>query len=122
MIGKVEGHREDEGRKDWHGHVSAITVDPKARRQGLAKWMMHYLEQVADKLHRAWYVDLFVRASNRVAINMYSALGYHIYRTVTKYYSGERDEDAYDMRKSLSRDNTGETSKPTGIKIPPEKL
>ena len=27
-----------------------------------------------------------------------------MYRTVLQYYSGETDEDAYDMRKSLSRD------------------
>ena len=32
------------------------------------------------------------------------ALGYVVYRTVLQYYSGETDEDAYDMRKSLSRD------------------
>ncbi len=27
-----------------------------------------------------------------------------MYRTVLQYYSGETDEDAYDMRKALSRD------------------
>ena len=31
-------------------------------------------------------------------------LGYVVYRTVLQYYSGETDEDAYDMRKALSRD------------------
>jgi len=36
------------------------------------------------------------------------------------YYSADGNqpaEDAYDMRKSLKRDVTGETSKPTGKKI-----
>jgi hypothetical protein len=36
------------------------------------------------------------------------------------YYSSDGNqpaEDAYDMRKSLKRDTTGETSKPTGKKI-----
>lgn len=40
-------------------------------------------------------MDLFVRVSNKVAINMYTNLGYIIYRTVLEYYSGDPDEDAY---------------------------
>lgn len=77
-------------------------------------------------------MDLFVRASNNVAIDMYRKLGYDIYRTVNKYYSSSLDhsgEDAYgkfwtytDMRKSLSRDTTKETSKPTGKRIEPDQL
>ncbi len=35
---------------------------------------------------------------------MYGELGYVVYRTVLQYYSGETDEDAYDMRKALPRD------------------
>ncbi len=56
---------------------------------------------------------------------MYEKFGYHIYRTVNKYYSSSHDssaEDAYDMRKSLTRDVTGETSKPTGKRIEPNDL
>lgn len=43
-------------------------------------------------------MDLFVRVSNQVAVNMYKRLGYSVYRTVIEYYSasnGEPDEDAY---------------------------
>lgn len=43
-------------------------------------------------------MDLFVRVSNQVAVNMYKQLGYSVYRTVIEYYSasnGEPDEDAY---------------------------
>jgi len=47
---------------------------------------------------------LFVRVSNQVAITMYKNLGYTVYRTVLQYYSGEVDEDAYDMRKALKMD------------------
>lgn len=36
-------------------------------------------------------MDLFVRASNVVAIAMYHRLGYVIYRRVLGYYSGEED-------------------------------
>ena len=53
---------------------------------------------------RCYFVDLFVRVSNKLAIGIYEKLGYIIYRTVLDYYSGEKEEDAYDMRKALSRD------------------
>ena len=52
--------------------------------------------------HRGYFVDLYVRMSNDVAIGMYKKLGYSVYRQVIGYYSGE--EDAYDMRKALPRD------------------
>ena len=44
MIGKAEGR----GR-EWHGHVSALTVAPEFRRLGLAKTLMAELERVSDK-------------------------------------------------------------------------
>lgn len=43
----------------------------------------------------AYFVDLFVRVSNVVAIEMYKKLGYSVYRTVLEYYTGDPDEDAY---------------------------
>merc|ERR1712137_919279 len=51
-----------------------------------------------------YFVDLFVRVSNSIAIGFYKKLGYTVYRTVLQYYSGENDEDAYDMRKALTID------------------
>ena len=41
---------------------------------------------------------------------MYKKLGYSIYRQVIGYYSGE--EDAFDMRKALSRDTDGKSCVP----------
>lgn len=58
---------------------------------------MNYLEKVSE-VHEGYFVDLFVRASNNVAIEMYQKLGYSIYRAVNKYYSSSIDssgEDAY---------------------------
>ena len=49
-------------------------------------------------------MDLFVRASNNVAIDMYKKLGYNIHRTVNKYYSSSSDEsgeDAYGIDFSI---------------------
>ena len=91
--------------QDWHGHVTALTVAPEFRRIGLAGQMMKELEEICER-KRCYFVDLFVRVSNEVAVNMYKTFGYIVYRTVLDYYSGnkEPDEDAYDMRKALSRD------------------
>lgn len=44
---------------------------------------------------QAYFVDLFVRVTNKIAIKMYQQLGYVVYRTVLEYYSGDPDEDAY---------------------------
>ena len=66
---------------------------------------MDYLEDVSDKRYiipkqsyQAWFVDLFVRSKNSIAIQMYERLGYSVYQVVTKYYSKsekEAAEDAY---------------------------
>ena len=45
-------------------------------------------------------MDLFVRVSNQVAVDMYERLGYSVYRRVLEYYSGEQDEDAFGMYNS----------------------
>jgi N-terminal acetyltransferase B complex catalytic subunit len=45
---------------------------------------MDYLERVSTIIHDAYFVDLFVRSSNTVAIAMYKKLGYDIYQTVDK--------------------------------------
>ena len=122
LIGKVEGYKNDENMKDWHSHVSAITVAPPFRRQGLAKALMQYLHEVSIKRHDAYFVDLFVRPSNNVAVGFYRKLGYEVYRSVTGYYGGSPAEDAYDMRKSLPKDPSGELSKPLNKSIMPHEL
>ena len=48
-MGKVEGDKQDDKKKNWHGHVTAVTVAPIARRQGIARYLMDYLEQVTHK-------------------------------------------------------------------------
>lgn len=65
-----------EGTGDqWHGHVTAVTVAPPYRRLRLAEQLMGLLEAVTDKQHRGFFVDLFVRVSNVVAIAMYTKVG-----------------------------------------------
>ncbi|XP_015492215.1 N-alpha-acetyltransferase 20 isoform X1 [Parus major] len=94
VMGKAEG---SVAREEWHGHVTALSVAPEFRRLGLAAKLMELLEEISEK-KGGFFVDLFVRVSNQVAVNMYKQLGYSVYRTVLEYYSassGEPDEDAY---------------------------
>ncbi|KAK0083995.1 hypothetical protein PV325_007806 [Microctonus aethiopoides] len=116
IMGKAEGPGES-----WHGHVTALTVSPDYRRLGLAAKLMKYLEDISEK-KQAYFVDLFVRVSNKVAIQMYQQLGYIVYRTVLEYYSGDPDEDAYDMRKALSRDVLKQSVIPLTHPVRPEDV
>nr|TKS18016.1 N-alpha-acetyltransferase 20-like [Populus alba] len=97
IMGKVEGQGES-----WHGHVTAVATE--YRRQH-------------DK---AYFVDLFVRASNTPAIKMYEKPGYVIYRRVLRYYSGE--EDGLDTRKALSRDVEKKSTIPPKRPVTPGEL
>ena len=114
VIGKVEGQKEL-----WHGHVTAVTVAPEARRLGLATELMGQLEAVTET-HRGYFVDLFVRKGNSNALAMYHKLGYVEYRRVLGYYEG--GEDAYDMRKSMSRDPDKKSMVPLTRPVRPEDL
>ncbi|KII88191.1 hypothetical protein PLICRDRAFT_110386 [Plicaturopsis crispa FD-325 SS-3] len=106
VLGKAEG-----ASTEWHGHVTAITVAPEYRRLSLARKMMSLLELVSDQIYKGFFVDLYVRCTNQVAIGMYEGMGYSVYRRVKEYYGsmgvgkgGRDEEDAFDMRKPLSRD------------------
>jgi N-terminal acetyltransferase B complex catalytic subunit len=123
ILGKVEGEGED-----WHGHTSAVTVAPTFRRVGLAETLMSHLERISEEVHNAYFADLFVRESNRIAIQMYQSFGYNVYRKVIQYYhSGgpfTTNEDALDMRKALRRDKQRSKSSviPLTRPIRPEEL
>ncbi|KAF2399494.1 acyl-CoA N-acyltransferase [Trichodelitschia bisporula] len=88
----------------WHGHITALTIAPGARRRGYASLLTGALEAQCEA-RDAWFVDLFVRTDNAVAQELYRKLGYSVYRRVVGYYSD--DGDAFDMRKSLKRDVGG---------------
>ncbi|XP_023481793.1 N-alpha-acetyltransferase 20 isoform X1 [Equus caballus] len=121
IMGKAEG---SVAREEWHGHVTALSVAPEFRRLGLAAKLMELLEEISER-KGGFFVDLFVRVSNQVAVNMYKQLGYSVYRTVIEYYSasnGEPDEDAYDMRKALSRDTEKKSIIPLPHPVRPEDI
>ena len=97
VLGKAEGLGQE-----WHGHVTAITVAPEYRRLGLANGMMKFLERVSDEVYHGFFVDLYVRCTNTVAIGMYENMGYSVYRRVSEYYGSlgkgresKDEEDAF---------------------------
>jgi hypothetical protein len=49
-------------------------------------------------------------------------LGYIVYRTVLEYYSGDPDEDAFDMSKALSRDVIKKSVIPLVHPVRPEEV
>jgi len=71
---------------------------------------MHILEMVSDDIYHAYFVDLYVRCTNSVAIDMYEGLGYSVFRRVREYYGSlgtgkekKRDEeDAFGTQLSSS--------------------
>ncbi|KAF1778011.1 Acyl-CoA N-acyltransferase [Phytophthora cactorum] len=141
IMGYIMGKAEGQGT-NWHGHVTAVTVAPEFRRLGLAKKLMDYLENVSVELYDAYFVDLFVRVSNSLAIGMYEKFGYSVYRRVLGYYSSADDgEDAFgtilwgwilnkcliffylsDMRKALPRDVHKKSIIPLPHPITPDQL
>lgn len=103
IIGKVEGDKPEE----WHGHVTALSIAPEFRGSGVGLQLMQILETVSERF-KCFFVDLFVRSSNHVAIKFYKKLGYSVYRTIPNYYSTL--EDALDMRKPCVRKEGGTNS------------
>jgi hypothetical protein len=104
VLGKAEGTG-----TEWHGHVTALTVAPEYRRLSLARKMISLLEMVSEEIYKGFFVDLYVRCANIVAIGMYEGMGYSIYRRVREYYGtlgigkgGRDDEDAFGMSYLIS--------------------
>ncbi|KAK9320695.1 acyl-CoA N-acyltransferase [Lipomyces orientalis] len=122
MMGKTEGRG-----KEWHGHVTCLSVAPDYRRIGLARTLVDNLERRSEDPYDAYFIDLFVRASNALAIGMYRNFGYSVYRRVVGYYGGDDtvdNEDAFDMRKPLKRDKNRESVRENGenFRVRPEDV
>lgn len=101
----------------WHSHITAVTVAPEFRRISLASKLCKALETITDsRPHEVNFIDLFVKCNNSLALMLYEKLGYSVYRRVVGYYNSNEDgypstlkivdddKDAFDMRKSMSRD------------------
>ena len=63
---------------------------------------MNFLETVSDDVYGSLFVDLYVRCTNTIAMELYEGLGYSVYRRVREYYGslglgpgGKDEEDAF---------------------------
>ncbi|EFE44356.1 hypothetical protein TRV_00888 [Trichophyton verrucosum HKI 0517] len=94
IMGKLETQpqamRHSEHYTPWHGHITVLTVAPAWRRMGHARRLTESLERASDK-NNAWFVDL----DDPTGLS-------------------EEGEDAFDMRKPLSRDVHLKHSRPNG--------
>lgn len=76
-------------------HVLNLAVDPTLRRQGIARFLLAHLLQVARAAHTT-IVLLEVRRSNKAAIRLYQSFGFQQIGTRRGYYPGhEMREDAF---------------------------
>ena len=73
--------------------------------------MMNMLEHVSDRGYMGYFVDLYVRCTNTVAIGMYENMGYSVYRRVSEYYGSlgkgresKDEEDAFGAHRSVFGD------------------
>ncbi|CAD2084489.1 N-terminal acetyltransferase, putative [Plasmodium vinckei] len=92
IIGKEEGLD-----KEYHGHVTALSIEEDSRRTGKGVDLMNEFEKISNNIHKGNFVDLFVRITNEPAINMYKKLGYIVNEEIDNYYCN--NESALDMRK-----------------------
>lgn len=63
---------------------------------------MNRLELVSEEIYKGFFVDLYVRCANSIAISMYEGMDYSVYRRVREYYGnlgvgkgGRDEEDAF---------------------------
>ncbi len=63
---------------------------------------MNFLETSSDDVYGGLFVDLYVRCTNSIAMDLYEGLGYSVYRRVREYYGslglgpgGKDEEDAF---------------------------
>jgi N-terminal acetyltransferase B complex catalytic subunit len=103
IVGYIFGSAKTEKPEEAKGHVAAVTVCEDYRRLGIATMLMGVLERVCDTCFKAYFVDLYVRPTNKNAHELYKKLGYIVYRQIINYYESLH-EDGLDMRKSMPRD------------------
>lgn len=124
MMGKTEGKL---SKKEWHTHITAVTIQDQYRRLGLASELCTELERLTSiKPYETLFVDLFVKVTNVIGRQLYEKLGYSVYRRVVGYYGRtapmDRNQiddeiDAFDMRKLLPKDVKKETVRENGDKV-----
>jgi ribosomal-protein-alanine N-acetyltransferase len=102
LVASVGGVLEGFGIMKFHdddAHLFLLAVQPKARRSGIGKSLVEWLEK-SCRTAGIQRIRLEVRASNQEARRFYEHLGYRFVSQVSGYY--ERREAAVVMAKTLS--------------------
>lgn len=79
-----------------YSHITALSISPWSRGFGLAQQLLRLYDFNA-KSDRSEFTDLFVRESNKIAIDFYKKYGYINHQLIEGYYENP-NENAYDMR------------------------
>ena len=87
---------------DSKSHLLLLAVEPHARRQGIGRALMEWLEKSCETAG-IQEVLLEVRSRNRIARRFYHALGFKQLGRVAAYY--DRRETAVILGKSLVQSN-----------------
>lgn len=72
-----------------HIDIISIAIKPEFRRKGHAKALLEYLDTINIERLK---IFLEVRASNKPAINLYTALNFKYISTRANYYSDPNDD------------------------------
>ncbi|KAL4913539.1 acyl-CoA N-acyltransferase [Aspergillus aurantiobrunneus] len=102
VVGYVLAKMEEEPTDGvQHGHITSLSVMRTHRRLGIAERLMRMSQRAMAECHRAQFVSLHVRVSNKAALHLYrDTLGFEVETVESKYYAD--GEDAYAMRMDLS--------------------
>ncbi|KAI5302863.1 N-terminal acetyltransferase A complex catalytic subunit ard1 [Ascosphaera pollenicola] len=103
VVGYVLAKMEEEPTDGvQHGHITSLSVMRTHRRLGIAERLMRMSQRAMAESHRAEYVSLHVRVSNKAALHLYrDTLGFEVEKVESKYYAD--GEDAYAMKLDLKR-------------------
>lgn len=103
IVGYVLAKMEENPKKgEEHGHITSLAVLRTHRKMGLATKLMTAAQVAMVEAFDAKYVSLHVRESNYSAFHLYKdTLKFTIHGMEKGYYAD--GEDAYDMRKKLTR-------------------
>lgn len=80
-------------------HITNLCVNPKYQRQGLARYLMDLLKEIAIEMDMH-FLSLEVRVSNNIAQQLYIRYGFKPTRLIKEYYKNNQ-EDAIKMVKRI---------------------
>ena len=104
IVGYVLAKIDDEDpTKELHGHITSLAVKRSYRKTGLATKLMTLSQRSMVEMYGAKFVSLHVRETNFAAYHLYKhTLKFEQHGIEAKYYAD--GENAYDMRRQLSRE------------------